>query len=108
VLLIILFFVTDTGKIRVFDMLTSKCVSVLQEKQTYYSLNGVEIIGPYLICAVVERGIRIWNWKQSKLLKNLPEELPECRLVETGELVRIGDVLFINSVLLGDLKVWQL
>eukprot|EP01125_Pyxidicula_operculata_P006892 TRINITY_DN2363_c0_g1_i3.p1 TRINITY_DN2363_c0_g1~~TRINITY_DN2363_c0_g1_i3.p1 ORF type:complete len:230 (+),score=25.84 TRINITY_DN2363_c0_g1_i3:903-1592(+) len=101
-------FITEVGRICVFDLATEQLVSALHEPGTYYSLNGLHVIGDYAIFAVVNLGIKIWNWRKKILVSTLPQQVPECRFTQAGDILMVQDTLLVSSVVTGVIGVWKL
>jgi hypothetical protein len=101
-------FVTETGKICVFNFKTGKLATVIQEKGHYYSLGGLVVAGDYLLCSVTLTGVRIWNWRTNQLLTTLPEVIPDSGFTQPGEMIRHEDLLVISSICDKEIRVWKL
>jgi hypothetical protein len=101
-------FVTDMGKIRVFDLDTSANVQTIEEPTSvYYLVSGLQVRGDLLIFAVVDAGIKVWDWRKKLLIATHPQKIYNSTFSQSGDLVLIDQCVYLSSIFHGSIDVWR-
>jgi hypothetical protein len=101
-------FVTDMGKIRVFDLDTGVNVQTIEEPTSlYYLVSGLQVRGDLLVFAVVDAGIKVWNWRKKQLIATHPQKIYNSTFSQSGDLVLIDQCVYLSSIFHGSIDIWR-